>query len=284
MNKTIKAAVIGDPIAHSLSPKIHNFFLQKYKISGSYQLINVKPKDLNHDVARIIKEVYKGFNVTIPHKENILPLCHHLSKTAKIIGAVNTVLILEDGKIFGHNSDAQGFINNLKYSVPSFIAKNKNAFVIGAGGASRAVIYALINERIKNIAITNRSEIKAQKLIKDFSNFAKTKNCQLHLLSKEDFQDQLKNCDILVNSTSLGMQGCDKLEINIKNLAKSAIVYDIVYRPLITNMLQQAKYQGNEIVTGIGMLIFQAMVGFEMWYGKKAEYCQELAELLIENQ
>lgn len=277
----IKSAVIGDPISHSLSPKIHNYFLKKYNISGDYRAIKVDSKNLEKEINNLVRLGYKGFNITIPHKESVIKFCDHLSNTAKMIGAVNTISILENNKIFGHNSDAQGFIDNIEFYYPDFEFKNKKIFVIGAGGAARAVIYALINKNVKKIFITNRNEIRVRNLINDFKNLAINKNCQIEFLTKDEFEKSLNDCDLLVNSSSLGMVGMPDLEINISNLNQNAIVNDIVYKPLMTNLLKSAQQNGNRIVTGIGMLFFQALIGFEMWFAKKAEFdnAEELIEL-----
>jgi shikimate dehydrogenase len=278
----IKAAVIGDPIEHSLSPKIHNYFLRKYQINGQYKAIKVTKEDFEKEVKQLIKNGYRGFNITIPHKEAAIKLCDHLSQTARLIGAVNTISILDNGNIFGHNSDAQGFIDNLKYYDKNLLFKNKTAFVIGAGGGARAVIYALINENIKKLVITNRNEFKAQKLIEEFKDFAKSKNCQIELLPKDRFEKEMIDCDILVNTTSLGMLNCNKLSINLINLPKSSIVNDIVYNPLMTDLLKMAQNNGSKIITGIGMLVFQALIGFEIWFGKKVEFEDNLIKELIQ--
>ena len=281
--ETIKAAVIGDPISHSLSPKIHNFLLQKYRLDGSYIPIEVKKDELKKCVDFLLEKGFAGFNVTIPHKEEIFKLCDHLSKTAKLIGAVNTVIFTEDKKIFGHNSDVEGFLNNLKNTEQNFDLKNKIAFVIGAGGAARAVIYGLIKSEVKKIYITNRNQIRAAELIKNFTDFAQEKNCELKFLEMKNFVEKLNECDLLVNSTSLGMAGQEKLIIDLKNLKKSAIVYDIVYKPLMTDLLKAAQKQENKIVTGIGMLVYQALIGFEAWFKKKPEVDEELVKLLIQS-
>lgn len=263
----IKAAVIGDPISHSLSPKIHNFFLQKYNINGSYQAIKVTKEDLQKEVVRLVNEGFAGFNVTIPHKEEIYKLCHHKSKSAELTKAVNTVIITADKKLFGHNSDVDGFLNNLKNSQTDFDLKGKTAFVIGAGGAARAVIYGLIKSGVKKIYFTNRSKEKAEKLISDFSSL----KSDLQFVEFTEFCLKLKDCDLLVNTSPLGMEGCEKLNIDLSSLNESAIVYDIVYKPLMTELLQDAKKRGNKIVTGIGMLVEQALIGFEAWFKQKPE-------------
>ena len=269
----IKAAVIGDPISHSLSPKIHNFFLQKYNINGIYEALQISKENLKEEILKLIDQGFAGFNVTIPHKEEIFKLCHHKSKTAQLCGAVNTVIITEDKKLFGHNSDAEGFLNNLK---------NKNTFVIGAGGAARAIVYALIKSEVKKIFITNRNLNRAQELVKNFSDFSAQKNCEIIILNQKDFENNLTDCDLLTNSTSLGMKGQEALNINLSKLKNSAIVYDIVYKPLITNLLQNAQNQNNLIVTGIGMLIEQALIGFEAWFKIKPQIDIELFRILEE--
>lgn len=268
-SKAIKAAVIGDPISHSLSPKIHNSWIEENKIDGVYLALQINKNDLFNCVDSLVKMNFAGFNVTIPHKEEIFKICDFKSKTAQLTKAVNTVIVTEDKKLFGHNSDSEGFLNNLQNSQKNFDLKNKSAFVIGAGGAARAIIYSLIKSEMKQIFITNRNEKRALELIADFKDFSVKKNCSLEFLDSKKFEDNLDKCDLLVNSTSLGMVGQEQLKIDLKNLAKSAIVYDIVYKPLMTELLEQAQKQGNEIVTGIGMLIYQAAIGFEAWFKVK---------------
>jgi shikimate dehydrogenase len=284
MSKSLKAAVIGDPISHSLSPTIHNFFLKKYKIDGNYEAILVKKDKLKNAVEKMRQDGFSGFNITIPHKEEIFKLCDFKSRTAQLTGAVNTVVFTQDGKIFGHNSDAEGFFNNLKNSFPKLDLKGKNAFVIGSGGAARAIVYSLLKAGMKKIFITNRSESRALELIKNFSAFADEKNCEIKFLAEKNFAENLNECDLLVNSTSLGMTGQPTLEIDLKDLKKSAVVYDIVYKPLMTDLLKSAQKQGNKIVTGIGMLVEQALIGFELWFKQKPESDEELIKTLTEKK
>ncbi len=269
--KEIRAAVIGDPIKHSLSPKIHTFLLEEYGINGTYIPIQVSKEELSNCVKHLVDSEFAGFNVTLPHKEAIFKLCDFTSKTAQLTGAVNTVIVTADKKLFGHNSDAEGFLNNLAKTYPDFSLKNKTAFVVGAGGAARALVYALIKSEVSRVIITNRNFDRAQELIKNFREFADSKNCQLQFMSHQDFTDNLNQCDFLTNSTSLGMDGQQALDLDLTNLKKDAVVYDIVYKPLITNLLSDAEKRGNRIVTGIGMLIQQALVGFEAWFKHKPE-------------
>jgi shikimate dehydrogenase len=275
-NNQIKAAVIGDPIAQSLSPVIHNYFLKKYQINGSYEAIKITQENLLSEVKSLINQGFAGFNVTIPHKEEIFKICDFKSKTALAVGAINTVIITPDKKLFGHNSDVDGFLNNLKDLQKDFDLANKNVFVIGAGGAARAIIYALIKSKVAKIFITNRNKNRALELIKNFPN------CEIVFLEMVDFENHLNQCDLLVNSTSLGMLGQEPLRINLKNLKKSSMVYDIVYKPLITDLLNSANLQGNKIITGIGMLLHQALIGFEAWYKTKPEIDQEIIKKLYE--
>jgi shikimate dehydrogenase len=279
----IKVAVIGDPISHSLSPIIHNFFLQQNKIKGSYQAILVKKENLEKEVKNIVNQGFVGFNVTIPHKEIIFKLCNENSEVAKLTKAVNTVVIDQNKKIFGHNSDAEGFINNLKKNQPSFKIKNKNVFIVGAGGAARAIVYSLIINEAKEIFITNRNQEKAEILIKDFTKICIEKKIKINFLEKNQFEQNLESCDLLINSTSLGMVGQEKLLLNLKKLKPSSIVYDIVYKPLMTDLLNFAQKNGNQVVTGIGMLVEQALVGFELWFKKKPVIDEKLYQLLLSN-
>lgn len=277
----IKAAVIGDPISHSLSPKIHNFLLERHKIEGEYEAILVKKEEIKSFINSAKEIGLAGFNVTIPHKEEIFKICDYKSKSATLTGAINTVVITPDKKIFGHNSDAEGFSNHLKNSEPNFDLKNKTIFVIGAGGAARALIYALIKDEVGKIYITNRNQSRAEDLIKNFTEFAAKKKCELQFLKKEDFTKNLSKCDLLVNSSSLGMSGQEPLEIDLQNLNPQAIVFDIVYKPLITDLLKTSQARGNKIITGLGMLVFQALVGFELWFKQKPD--EKFVKELFEN-
>ncbi len=261
----IKAAVIGDPIAHSLSPKIHNFFLKELGIEGDYQAICVKKDELQQAVKDLINQGFAGFNVTIPHKEKIFEMCDELDETAKLTGAVNTVVITKEKKLLGLNSDVSGFLKNLQNCQPDFELKNKTCFVVGAGGAARAVVFGLIKSGVKKIYLTNRTP----------------KNLfEAEFLSKENFEKKLSECDLLVNSTSLGMSGQEPLILDLSRLNQSAIVYDIVYKPLETELLKLAKVRGNKIVTGIGMLVEQALVGFEAWFGQKPKSDTKIMQII----
>lgn len=274
-DKSKIAAVIGDPIAQSLSPYLHNYWLQKYNIDGIYISLKVSKEELPQFIKTLPDVGFSGCNITIPHKEAALKLCNFISKSAKQIGAVNTIFIDEKGKIFGDNSDHFGFIQNIKSEHPNFDFKNKKVLLLGAGGAARAIVFGLLQENVGEIIIANRSLEKAKKIADDFSsNLIKT-------ISWEEKESHLSNCDLLINSTSLGMVGKDELIINLNNLKKSALVCDIVYKPLMTKLLLAAKSQGNPIVTGIGMLIYQGTLGFTKWFGIMPEVDQRLIDEMI---
>ncbi|MBM3589958.1 MAG: shikimate dehydrogenase, partial [Alphaproteobacteria bacterium] len=275
---------IGFPISHSLSPIIHNYYLKKLNIIGNYNKYLVPIDDFDESIRNLINnEKLVGFNVTIPHKERIFNLCHHISKTAQEIGAINTIKILSNGKMFGHNSDGEGFIKNLKNQILDFNFHNSKCLIIGAGGASRAIIHALINQNVANIYIANRTLSKAQKIINDFNLIAFNKNTQLQGIELKEKYDFLDEIDLIINTSSMGMKNSEQLQIEISNAKKTAIFYDIVYNPLYTDFLKNAQINNFRTITGIGMLIEQALVGFEMWFNYKPQYSLELEKILLTN-
>lgn len=284
LNQIIKAGVIGNPISHSLSPIIHNFYLEKYNIKGNYDKYLIDINNCQEQIINLINsQELSGFNITIPFKEKILNLCDHLSSSARNIGAVNTVKIMENGKIFGHNSDAFGFLNNLWQTLPYYNFQNTINLVIGAGGASRAILYALISQKTKHIFIANRSYDNAKKLIDDFQNLANRNNVILEYIDFRDINSIYPKLDLMVNTSSMGMKNQEPLNIDLSNINQNCIIYDIVYNPLFTNLILQAKKHNLKFVTGIGMLIYQALIGFELWFGKQPVYDQDLENLLIKN-
>ena len=284
LKNKIKAGVIGFPISHSLSPIIHNFYLNKYKINGTYESFAIPNENFEESIKNLIQQQnLSGFNITIPHKEKIYNLCHHLSKTAQITKAVNTLIVMQNGKFFGHNSDAEGFIKNFYNHCPNYQLNQKNCLLIGAGGASRAIVYSLISQKVAKIFIANRDQEKALKLIADFKNFSQQNLVELEFVPLKTQFDFLNEIDLIINGTSLGMINQQKLDIDISNAKKTAIVYDIVYKPLITDLLKQANELDLKIITGIGMLIEQALVGFEAWFKIKAEFDLELEKILLKN-
>ena len=274
------AAVIGDPITQSLSPYLQSYLLRKYQIDGIYIPLQVSVAEFPDFIKSMPRLGFAGCNITIPHKETALKLCNFGSKAAKQIGAVNTITISKDGKVFGDNSDYFGFIQNIKSSHPSFDFKDKKALLLGAGGASRAIVFGLLQEGVGEIVICNRNLERAKNIVKDFANFCHPYQ-QITAIDWLDKHHNLATFDLLINSTSLGMVGKEELEIDLQNLKKSALICDIVYKPLMTNLLKSATAQGNPICTGIGMLIYQGLVGFERWFGMKPKIDQKLIDELI---
>ena len=221
-----KAFIIGSPISHSLSPKLHSYWLKQYGIDGSYEAINVPPEYLVKTVKALPEKGFIGGNVTIPHKEKVMMICDEIDQTALAVGAVNT-LKFEHGKIKGYNTDVFGFTENLKKGGADF-SIIKKALVLGAGGASRAVIIALMKNNI-GVTVTNRTQAKAEKLVAEFG---------CHIIEWDNKEKHLGEYQLIINTTSLGMKGQPPLEIDLNNLGAEAVVNDIVYNPLETEFLK----------------------------------------------
>jgi shikimate dehydrogenase len=269
--KTILTGVIGHPVTHSLSPRLHGFWIYQHNIDGAYVPLNVHPDDLQEVLKALSKMGFRGVNLTLPHKELVVPMVDTLDDTAKAAGAVNTILF-EEGKAHGFNTDVFGFAQNLKSSVMGLAAYKEHALIIGAGGAARAACVALKNEGWKKITVTNRTKDRADAL--------KTALPFIHTIGWETRQS-LASVTLLVNATSLGMQGKESLDISLEKLPTSSLVHDIVYNPLQTPLLKAATERGNPTVDGIGMLLWQAKPAFEKWYGAKVEVNSNLREHVL---
>lgn len=264
------AGVIGLPIAHSKSPRIHGYWLSEHGIKGQYTALEVTPEHLPAFVQRVrVDENWRGFNATIPHKQNIIPLLDGLTPEAKAIGAVNTVF-KKNGYLIGHNTDAYGFITNLKQQSGERFNTIKTALVIGAGGAARAAVYALKQHTI-NVCLTNRSANKAEALAQEFGATTMAFDAL-----------DLKSFDLVINTTSLGMQGQPALHLDLSALPTHALVYDIVYTPLHTPLLVEAQKCGLFTVTGLGMLLHQAVEGFSLWFGVTPNVTPALEQTLLQ--
>jgi len=268
----MKLAVIGHPINHSKSPIIHNDWIEKSRLEGEYIAIDIAPNELEQEIRKLIEQGYDGFNITIPHKQNIMTLCSAIDESAKKIGAVNTVVI-NNGKLSGYNTDAFGFIQNIKEN-SQFCFDDKTAFVLGAGGAARAVIQGLIDENVCKIYLSNRTLSKAQELKSMAQDI-------IEVIEWDGRESMLVETDLLVNTTSLGMSDKNSLELNLTALKKSALVTDIVYAPLMTDLLKQAEKNGHKIVTGIGMLLYQAQKSFEIWTGSFPDVDEDLVKKVL---
>ncbi|MER9564011.1 shikimate dehydrogenase [Mesorhizobium sp. M0571] len=267
-----KAFVTGHPIAHSRSPKIHGYWLAKYGIDGSYQAIDVAPEAFAEFLQTLQAGGFRGGNVTIPHKEAAFALAARRDDDAEQIGAVNT-LWLEDGELWGGNTDAYGFAANLDEYAPGWAA-NGPAVVLGAGGAARAVVHALKQRGVSDIRIANRTLARAQGLRRRF-----VAGVSAHNIAATG--ELLKDAGLLVNTTALGMHGNEGLPGDPGKLPDRAIVTDIVYVPLETPLLAAAKARGLKTVDGLGMLLHQAVPGFERWFGTRPQVTAELRQMII---
>ncbi len=268
----IRAGVIGHPISHSKSPLIHGYWLKRYGINGEYLRYDIAPETFKQDLSRLVDEGVRGFNVTIPYKEAVLALCSEISPEAEKIGAVNTVVVRGDGSLFGTNTDGFGFIENIRNTKPDFVFSNSPALVIGAGGAARSIIYSLLRQGCPEIFICNRTLERAEALAREFG---------VRCVDWSLRNSLVRNVDLLVNTTSLGMVGQPTLEIELDQASKDLLVSDIVYVPLKTDLLRNAQEQGLNIVTGIGMLLHQARPGFEAWFGVCPEVTKDIEALLL---
>lgn len=264
----IKAGVIGHPIKHSKSPIIHNHWIAKYGLEGGYKAVDVDPDAFRDAIKALIDEGYAGFNVTIPFKQKIMEFCTELDDTAKAIGAVNTVAV-RDGKLYGFNTDAFGFIENVHQSAFGDDFVHRPCVVLGAGGAARAIVYGLLQAGAQKIILMNRTRDKAEEL-------SGMKPNRIEVRDWSERSSALDGAGFLVNTTALGMTGKDRLEISLNAFPKDAVVSDIVYAPLKTELLAAAEVQGNQIVTGIGMLLHQARPAFEKWFGMLPDIDAEL--------
>ena len=268
----IRACVIGWPISHSRSPIIHGYWLRKHRIDGSYTRLPVEPEKLGDFIATLSQQGLSGCNVTLPHKESVYGLVTIADEATRKLGAVNTVY-QRDGATLGINTDGEGFLNSLKSGAPSFSIRNGRAVVLGAGGAALAIVNALLNEGAEDVVVVNRSLEKAEALRTRFGNKVKPANW-------ESRAGVLSEAELLVNTTSLGMTGQPDLDIDLSRLPASAVVTDIVYTPLRTKLLDDAAARGHVVVEGLGMLLHQAVRGFELWFGVRPEVTAELHDLV----
>ncbi len=253
------AAVIGYPVGHSKSPLLHGHWLDRYGIDGAYLALSVAPNRLDRVVPALADCGFRGFNVTIPHKEAILPLLSRVDDRARRIGAVNTVVIGTDGALVGSNTDGYGFLENLRAGAPDLGLAGQAVVVLGAGGAVRSVLVALIEAGAVPIRVINRSQERLAALARDLP--------EITPLPWSDLPTALGDCALLVNGTSLGMTGAEPLAVDLSPLPATAVVTDMVYAPLDTDLLVQARRRGLKTVDGLGMLLHQARPGFEAWFG-----------------
>ena len=274
-SEPIKAGVIGWPIHHSRSPIIHNYWLKMQSISGSYETIAVSPEEADAFFKGFKTSGLAGFNITLPHKEAVIAHLDYVDEAAMAIGAVNTVW-LEDGKMCGSNSDWIGFSDNLDQLAVGWDRQNDHALILGAGGAARGVIFALIKRGFKNITVANRTLSRAEELAQHFGSTVKAIELQK--------ADQLiESSTLIINTTSLGMDKNPPLPLTFEGIRPNCLVTDIVYTPLETPLIKLAKSKGNQTVDGLGMLLHQAKMGSKLWFGGEPIVTDELRLIVMKN-
>jgi shikimate dehydrogenase len=267
-----KACVIGWPIAHSRSPLIHNHWLKTYGIMGLYEKREVKPEDLSTFLNHLHANGYVGCNVTIPHKQAAIACVSTIDDIVKKTGSLNTIYT-EQGLLNATSTDGEGFYQNLITNVPDTNLSGKTAVILGAGGSARAVIERLQRANMAKIHVINRTQARAQEMATVFGT-------KVIPSPTSALTELLKSTDLLVNTTSQGMKGQPELDIDLSGLPKRAIVADLIYVPLKTKLMEQAEARGLKTVGGLGMLLHQAVVGFEKWFGIKPEVTPELYRLV----
>ncbi len=283
-NTIIRAGVLGWPVSHSLSPRLHGFWLKKYGINGSYEALPVSPEEFPNVLKMLEDKGFTGANITVPHKEEMLKFLPEVDVLARRIGAVNTI-VNDNGKWRGTNTDAYGFMQSVRSN--SDVWRDGIALVLGAGGAARAICVGLLDEGF-DVVIANRSLHKAD-AIKEHLKTPRIKTCEW-----ADAEKHMPDASLVVNTTVLGMKGQKPLEISVKKLPESAYVADIVYNPertartrrysnpTVTDFLAQATENGNAVIDGLGMLMYQAQAGFEMWYGVMPDVTRSLRSHVLE--
>jgi shikimate dehydrogenase len=267
-----QCCVIGHPIGHSRSPIIHGHWLAKHGIPGSYARLDVAPDELAAFTRAIREGVWRGANVTVPHKQAVTAHLDVLTEAASRLGAANT-LFMDGNQLIGDNTDVAGFLAHLDQCAPGWDTKTQHALVLGAGGAARAIIYGLASRGVANFTVVNRDRARTAQLVADLGVKAEARDWV-------DASGGVAHADLIVNTTSLGMRGQPSLPLDLSGLRPGTIVDDIVYVPLLTPLLLEAERRGARIVDGLGMLLHQAAPGFARWFGTMPVVTRELRALV----
>ena len=259
-----KYLVIGNPIEHSLSPELHNYWIKAKKINAIYKKMKITSDQIKDIILQIKSGKIDGLNITVPFKQEVIPHLDRLSEEANKTQSVNTI-IFEDDKVIGHNTDIEGFEYSLKFNNISL--KNKNIFIIGAGGVVPSIIYALNKMQVSNITISNRTKNKTEKLKKNFEN-----------LKIIDW-GEIPEFDMIINATSVGLKNQEKINLNLPKL-KNKLFYDVIYNPKETQFLEFGKKYGNKVLNGKMMFIYQAFFAFKLWHNLEPEINNDVLKLL----
>ena len=267
------AGVMGWPVMHSRSPKLHNYWFEKYRLAGTYVPLAVKPEGLRAALRALPALCFSGCNLTIPHKQAAMAIVDEVDEVARKIGAISCVVVRPDGMLAGSNNDCYGFIQNILQEQPGWRAEAGPAVVIGAGGGARAVIYGLAERGAREIRLINRTLGHAQKLAVDLGG-------PIKVLPWSERHAVLEGAATLVNATSQGMVGNPPLELDLAKLPKSALVADIIYIPRETPLLVAARMRGNPTINGLGMLLHQGRPAWKAWFGIEPEVTPQLRALI----
>jgi len=270
--RTRLAGIMGWSVTHSRSPALHNFWIDEHGIDGAYVPLAVRPEQLAQALRALPTLGFRGCNLTLPHKQAALAIVDRVDPLARRIGAMNTVVVAADGSLEGSNTDVFGFRENLRERAPDWQASARPAVVLGAGGAARAIVAALIEARVEEIRLVNRTLARAERVASDLASAGA--RITIHPWSDRDTVQ--RDAGILVNTTSLGMSGEAELDIDLAVLPRRAVVVDIVYVPLETALLATARQRGHPTVDGLGMLLHQGRPGFEAWFGSPVHVTREL--------
>ena len=268
-DRFLLAGVMGWPVMHSRSPALHNYFFKHYGLAGTYVPLAIKPDGLDAALRALAPLGFAGCNLTIPHKERALTIVDEVDDLARRIGAISCIVVRSDGSLWGTNNDVHGFARNLLQHQPAWRADAGPAVVIGAGGGARAVVYSLVDRGAREIRIANRTRARAETLAREFG-------ASVRPVDWDDRERALDGAALLVNTTSQGMTGQPPLDLSLDRLPCGALVADIVYIPLETPLLAAAKRRGNPTVDGLGMLLHQACVAWQLWFGINPEVTPDL--------
>jgi shikimate dehydrogenase len=263
------AGIIGMPVAHSRSPVLHNYWLNAHGIRGAYVPLAVAPERLKEALPGLVALGFRGCNVTMPHKQTAMALLHRVNDTARRIGAVNTIVVEEDGTLSGFNNDGNGFVQSLRDVKPDWRADAGPILLLGAGGSARAVVVALLENGATQIKIANRTAEKAQAIAKEFGPSVTT-------IAWADRNAAMAEPALLINCTDQGMVGKPALDVDLARLAPATLVADLIYTPLETPFLAQARERGCVTVNGLGLLLNQAKLAFKAWFGVLPDVTPEL--------
>ena len=267
------AGVMGWPVMHSRSPKLHNYWFEKYRLAGTYVPLAVKPPDLRAALRALPALCFSGCNLTIPHKQAAMTIVDEVDDVARKIGAISCVVVRPDGSLAGSNNDCYGFIENILQEQPGWRADAGPVVVIGAGGGARGVVYGLAERGAREIRLVNRTPAHAQELAADLGG-------PIKVLPWSERHAVLDGAATLVNATSQGMVGNPPLDLDLARLPKSALVADIIYIPRETPLLASARARGNPTVNGLGMLLHQGRPAWKAWFGIEPEVTPELRALI----